>query len=572
MARPKVGELAMTKLSALHKRLAELRRRRRLIRWGTGYAAMAVALVWILAGLFVADWLLEMNSTQRGVAIILALGTLVWAFQRYTRPWLGHRETELDIALLVEKKHAIDTDLVAALQFERPEAQRWGSVQLEEQVIDYTSQVGTHLDVRHDISKGDLNRRAATLALSAMVLAVIAWLFPEYMAAFLDRLLLRNRHYPSQTAIQSVLINGHKVDIHAWRPQPVMCPYGQPVRFEVTCSGDLPPAGHASLKSTRGGLQTSVTLEATNKPQGTYRGTLPRLVDSVNYQLFLGDAWTDPAKLMVVPLPSVDVELEVTPPSYAHVDRTAATGTTGLRYVSVIEGSRVTARIVSDSPLRDATFSVDDKPLAMVSDGSKPSQNGEQRWVLKPEKTPLESVAEPIRYSIQVTDMHNLRLERPIQGVIRIKADLRPRVTGSLLTRFVLPTARPTIVYKAADDYGLAKLSIIPEVVHENGTTETAPEVVIFERKDSTPRRDLQDRYRLDLTPLKTVKGDQIKLTLQAVDYRGSQPGKATSSEPLVLQVTDEQGILAAMAETDKESARQLQNMIQRQIDVGEGP
>ena len=43
-------------------------------------------------------------------------------------------------------------------------------------------------------------------------------------------------------------------------------------------------------------------------------------------------------------------------------------------------------------------------------------------------------------------------------------------------------------------------------------------------------------------------------------------------SEPLVFQVTDKQGILAAMSDTDRESARQLETMIDGQVDVGEGP
>lgn len=563
----------MTKLSALHKRLAGLRRQRRWIRWGTGYAALAAALLWILAALFVADWLLEMTKAQRGVALIIALGALVWAFFRYTAPWLGHAETELDIALLVEQKHHIDSDLVAAIQFERPEARQWGSERLEEEVIDYTAQLGSRLDVSHDIPRTDLRRRAAFLAASAMLLATIAWLFPEYATAFLDRLLFGGRHYPSKTSIDAVVINGHQVDLNAWRPQPVACPYGQPVRFEVTCSGELPPAGHATLKSLRGGLRTNVALDAKAKSKGVYTGVLPRLVESVSYQLYVGDAWTDPARLLVVPLPMIDVELEVIPPSYARSDETAAAGTTGLRYISVVEGSQVVMRIVSDTPLREATVAIDEKPYKMVRDVSRAEDLGQDRWKLKPAGTPLEAVTEPVRYAIQVTDAHNLQLERPIQGVIRIKADLRPRVAGSVITRYVLPTARPSVAVKASDDYGLARLSILPEVVHADGTTETRDKIVLYELpKGQTPRKELQDRYRLDLAPLKTVKGDQLKLTLQATDYRGKQPGKTTPSEPVVLQVTDEQGILAAMAEADRESARQLQSMIQRQIDVGEEP
>jgi len=562
----------MTKLATLHQRLANLRHRRRLVRLGAGLAAAAMALLWGLIALFLVDWLLHMTQAQRGLAMVIAAGCVAWAIRRYAWHWLTYRETELDVALLVERQHEIDSDLVAALQFERPEARRWGSVQLEDQVIDYTADIGTRLDVRHDVPRKDLNRRALLLAVMAVVFAGLMWLFPEYAVVFFNRLLLGNRHYPTRTTIDSVAINGHAVDLTSRRPQVITCPYGQPVRFEATCSGELPATGHAALRAERGGLQTTVPLEPTAQKQGLYLGVLPRLVDAVSYQLYLGAAWTPAGRLLVVPLPMIDVQMEITPPDYARNGHKPAE-TTGLRHISVMEGSRVVVRMTSDSPLREATFSIDEKPYAMARDVSASSKSGEDRWILDPANTPLDNVAEPIRYTIQVTDAHNLQLERPIQGVIRIQADLKPRIAGSVVTRHVLPTARPTIAYNASDDYGLARLAILPEVVHADGTTEPRGEIVIYESpKGQTPSKERKDRFRLDLTPLKTVKGDQVKLTLQAVDFRGQRPGGETACEPLLLEVTDEQGILAAMAETDRESARQLQTMIERQIDVGGKP
>ncbi len=560
----------MTKLATLHHRLTALRRRRRVVRVTTGLAALAIALLWILVALFLVDWLLHMTQLQRAIALVFALGTLVWAFMRYAFPWLTYRETELDVALLVEREHQIDSDLVAALQFEQPEARCWGSAQLEDQVIDCTAQIGSGLDVSHDVPRKDLTRRAKLLVVMALFLAILTWQFPDYARVFLQRLLLGNRHYPTRTSIDSVTINGHPVDLNARQQQVTACPYGQSVRFEVTCSGDLPSTGHAALQADRGALQTTGPRPPMAAKPGAYLGVLPRLVDSASYQLYLGDAWTPPARLLVVPLPMIDVQMIVTPPEYARNDKETSTGTTGLRYISVLEGSQVVVRLISDKPLREATFSIDDKPYQMAND---PTASDEHRWTLQPSGTPLEAVAEPIRYTIQVTDTHGLQLEKPIQGIIRIKPDLHPRITGSLITRHVLPTARPSIAFSASDDYGLARISLLPEVLHADGTTEPREEIVIYERpKEQPPKQSLEDRFRVDLAPLGTVKGDQIKLTLQAVDDRGSQPGKSGSGEPLVLQVTDEQGILAAMSETDRESARQLQTMIERQIDVGEGP
>jgi hypothetical protein len=61
-----------------------------------------------------------------------------------------------------------------------------------------------------------------------------------------------------------------------------------------------------------------------------------------------------------------------------------------------------------------------------------------------------------------------------------------------------------------------------------------------------------------------------VRVTLEVVDYRGDQPGTAVQSEPVVFQVTDESGILAGLVEADEKSARQLDEIIQRQLGAGE--
>lgn len=569
-----MGEPAVTRLAKLHKRLARLRRRRRRVRWGTAYAAAAVALVWLAAAAFLADWSLELNRPQRVVAMAVCLGALVWAVRRYVRPWLGQRETELDMALLVQQEQRIDSDLVAAIQFESPEAPEWGSIELEEEVIDRTARLGDRLNVMQGFSRKPLARRTAVLAISGAALAFGLWQFPDYATTFLARFfLLGSQHYPTRTVIESVAVNGRLVAISGWRPAAVRCAYGEPVRFEVTCSGQLPHAGRTDLKTERGG-QTSVPLDPAEGRFGVYAGELARLVDSIEYQIYLGDAWTDPARLEVVPLPTIDVELEVTPPSYAAEAGPATPTSTRLRQISVIEGSRVQIRITSDKPLEEATLLVDGEEHRMVRDETpaEATPAGTDRWTLDPGGTPLARVVEPIRYEVRAVDMDDLEPERTIQGVVRIKADFGPRITASAVTDFVLPTARPGISYDASDDYGLARLLILPEVTHDDGRVDQLGEIVVYKLPEGeSPQKEARDRYALDLGPLDLVKGDQLSVTVQAVDYRGpGREGKATQTEPLVFHVTDERGILAAMAEADRDSAERLKTMIQRQIEVGE--
>ena len=78
---------------------------------------------------------------------------------------------------------------------------------------------------------------------------------------------LGSDRYRTETTIRSVTINDRPVDLFAADGAEVKCGYGQPVRFEVTCSGRLPATGLAVLK-TEGRQDREVVL----KPRANARG------------------------------------------------------------------------------------------------------------------------------------------------------------------------------------------------------------------------------------------------------------------------------------------------------------
>jgi hypothetical protein len=62
--------------------------------------------------------------------------------------------------------------------------------------------------------------------------------------------------------------------------------------------------------------------------RGVYEGVLDRLVDGLQYKLRLGDAWTDPARVTMIPLPIVQRRLTPTPPVYAKTSENSQPVTT----------------------------------------------------------------------------------------------------------------------------------------------------------------------------------------------------------------------------------------------------
>src|SRR5262245_59914166 len=116
-----------SKIAPLRAHLAAMRRQRWGLRVVQGALALGFLLLGALAVDFLFDWMLALSRAQRGVLLIVLGGLALWGLRRFIWPAVVARETDVDLALLVERQQGIDSDLVAALQFESSEARSWGS-------------------------------------------------------------------------------------------------------------------------------------------------------------------------------------------------------------------------------------------------------------------------------------------------------------------------------------------------------------------------------------------------------------------------------------------------------------
>jgi hypothetical protein len=228
--------------------------------------------------------------------------------------------------------------------------------------------------------------------------------------------------------------------------------------------------------------------------------------------------------------------------------------------VAVVEGSSVEVRLeCSNKPLRRAWMTVDGTRYPL-----RPVDDKKTSWRLAGKGSPLFEVTEPVHYAMQVEDADGLSLSRPVEGHVRIRADRRPTLRNVALgTVRVLPTAQQVIAYTADDDYGLSSVEVRLQFARADGAMEESTQALVRVPADQQPRRELAGNYTLDLEPFKLQKGDEIKLTLVATDYRGRFQPQSNVSEPLVMQVTDLQGILAALGEGDEKAAQGLNTIIE---------
>jgi len=675
------------RLATLRAQLAGLRRARSGVRAAVAWSALGIAVLSALAVVFALDLIFELAVPQRIVVLIIAAAAVAWAFWRFTRPLLGVHEGEIEMALLVERQQQIDSDLVAALQFESPQARDWGSPQLETAVIDYVAAVGRGINVFEGFSQKQMARRLGLLGAGLAAALVAAAIWPGHFTAFFNRLLLGSRHYPTRTVIEQVLVNRTPVLMPGGGNAPAgsKAAQGRPVTFLVQCTGELPPVAAAQLAASgasrgrtrlelkpltmaerlarldeaRRRLQAALAATAgrldapwkaemsalllldapgvatalakaelhsdlpaviTGLGQATshwpgdrpskaiYAGELSRLNDSVSYKLLAGDAWTDPAELAMIPLPIVEMRLTPVPPKYAQSAAAADPDPSG-RQLAVLEGSAVDLEIecTNAKQLKSAWLTIQTKAGTQRFDLAPHGANGAV-WKPRVATSPLKSIQEEMRYEVQVLDSDGLSLETPLRGTIRIRPDRPPSGLAEVVHKVVLPTAAPVVEYRASDDFGISRLALVAEI--ERGSESPRPQPVEPAGElnedpqptatDLTPAAAIaaethriemltqprplvgaglpvQGQHAFSLAPLKLAKGDRVKLTLEVTDYRGEnkagQPaGVAYQSDPLILEISDESGVLAAISEADPRSEERLTDIIKRQLGIGESP
>lgn len=575
------------RLTALRSRIAQVGRRRRFMRLLSAASRLALAILIAAAVLFLVDWVFAPGRLARLLMLLVAAAAVGRVYWRRVRPGLAARESEADIALLIEKQQGIDSDLVAALEFSNGTAAP-GSADLRDAVVDYVADFGRSWQMPREAVDPKLRRRLAWLAFAVAVAGAAVAVRPDFAAAFVNRMLLGWAHYPTRTQIESLTIAGQSVDPAPWAAASVPCPLGRPIGFEVGIGGEPPRLVRLRLASLGRGGTTEIDLVPDAAGNSTtYSARLPRLAESMEAQVFAGDAWTEPVRVRAIAPPLVDLALAATPPAYAggRVERAPQ----GARQVTVLEGSRVDLTLrCTNKKLASATLVVDgtEHPLQPRSaDGGSAAE-----WEFAGAASPLARLQKSVAYEIRIVDEDGLGADMPLVGSIRVKPDAPPRVTAEAQTRLVLPTATPRLAWRVADDHAIAGLEIVVEPVSAAGETDAQPDVggeSLSPRRDRTAtipvalsksgnadwvggdRLPLEGVVTVNLDGLGLTVGDQVRVIARAIDYRGDAAGQAAESEPILLEVTDERGILAGLLESDKRSVEQLDAIIDRELTVG---
>lgn len=537
----------MKRLPKVRSGLARLRLSRLTVRLGTMGSTVLSILLWTLAAAFALDFWIRMDRLERSIVLIAVLGVVVWTIVRYLLPVLKVHESDTVLAVMVDTKHGMHSDLVAAIQFDDEGRRQYGSTELREAVVEYTGEAAGGLNFLEGFSRRDLSRRLIVFVVTAAICVIPGTIYSGYTGAFLNRLLLGSARYPTRTKIVKILSPDERVA------------YAHPVVFRVRAGGELPESGEVRVETLETGLETTVKLLPDEKDSTLYAGTLNRVLDDLSYVVYLGDARSDPQRLTLIPLPRVELDMDVITPEYAR-GKVQARPKSG-RQVLVVEGSKVIPIVTADKKLLSGTltFEKDNRQIALERRGKS--------FVLDGRTGPLAKVTEMVRFEVQVVDTDRLSPEHPIKGVVQVSADLPPRVALMAHSRFVMPQAVPELRFQAVDDYGLDHLTLVLTVMDNDGKQTKKESRVIARPKNH--QAGYRDSYKLSLKDLNLQKGNQVAAVIEAVDYRGQFEGKVKRSEKWVFEVTDEAGILEAMGRLSEQMDEKLDEILRAQLEAG---
>lgn len=527
-------------------------------------------MLWLILAAFVSDWSLHLSLPVRGIILFGWSAACLWTIKRLIWPVVTIRESLDDVAVLVERKLGIDSDLVAALQFDVSSARTWGSTTLIDALIDDVAGMSSSLNFALAFTYRPLPNSVAAVGLTLLIVALGMVILPEQTATFSNRFLLGSASYPTSTVIQLLEINQQTIDPQPRaRVSPIRVRVGQTVSLKVHCSGNLPGTGIARLADRSGESRNQITLRPSPLDCSILAGELPHVGDSFHLQILVGDAVSPFIDIDVIPDPAVDVAWEVSAPHYATTSLEPSDVMIQSYQLSVLENSSLKLKLVSPNKrLASAQLTADGVCYHLVpanhADGSPPT------WTL-PDGTPFESVQRPLQYEIQVVDQDFLTLERPVTGQLRIRPDLPPRIVVKAVTRRVLPSARPKIDYVVQDDFGVASVEATVRISREDGRTTEHEMLIKSIEPNEQPVKLFSGQQTLPLAAYELKKGDEIILVLKAIDWRGGAEGQFTLGEPVIFPVTDLDGILNDIGEEDKKSAKQLDEILKRELEIGSG-
>lgn len=547
----------------LDRKIRGLQKRKLAVEAGSGGTLAATVFLLLIGVEAFVDWRLELPWALRLIWFLTGLGIVLHLLnERVVIPFLDRIDTDR-AALLVEKHFPVfNSRLISALQLTRPGALHGAEAAgLVSALVRQTEQEAEKVDFNSIVRTNSLRRRVCWLLGIIAVAGVCFGLGGNVSTALLQRAFLST----SVEVPRKTRVSDFSGDLVVGR--------GDPVVITATATGVVPAEGSVEIEYDSG-LDRAFTMERTTGAD-TYTRRLESVQESFDYLVRLNDGRSRPARVEVVPRPSVaGLEARQVFPAYTGLEdrrRTAAD-------LALLAGSRLQLAVTANKQVTNGWLQLHGTtnrvPLQL---GANPT---ELRGTIDIIATNL------IGFSVHMADVHGL--ESRDEAVYRVDV-LPDRVPEARITyplrreELATRTARMMIAFEATDDFAIAEANLRYRI--DDGDTNTIPLDL-----PSGDRRFMKNRYNWDLTEITPplTEDASVHYWLEIVDNNNvTGPGRVSTDLNVVRIVSEEEKRNDLMnrvgdslgsigdAATDQESLNQrLGELIRRRTEesIGSSP
>ena len=498
-------------------------------------------LVWIGAlGLadFLVDWLFLLPGYGRVILLAINLGTLGWVTWH---SWLRHlrRYDPVRVALQVEGRHPDLTSLLVS--YVQLDEGREDAAHVSRSLIRATKRLAVEatapIDFREIIHWADLTRVGVFSACVVLVCGGLSLNWPEFFSTLAQRLLNPTARlaYPTRTTIEQ--ITGDRT-----------VPQGAPVTVEAECAGLVPASGTLWIKPT-GGEWERLLMPQAGPRRFAYR--FEQVLHGFTYRLRLGDARSEAYRVRAIPPPHlVRTRVQLGYPPYTGLKDATADSL----HLEVPEGTKVSLDLGCDRPLAKAEV-IEEGGVATPMRLDAAGRTATFSW----------TVTQSFPFRFRWTEReHGFVYEGDVAYFVRMIPDVPPDVEILSPTEDNKATLakRLAVRYRAADDYGIAKGTVVYSV-NEGPEQRLSPEA--FDRSPV----DAEVAWSLKETIRDLKIGDTLTFAVEVADNRTGEAGpNVTRSQSRRLDVVTVAEYLRYMAEKRARLFKEIRAMHEQETDA----
>lgn len=504
-------------------------------RAGTGLATVLTLVIAVLAGEMTLDWLVHLPWLARACLVVPAIAGAGWILWKDVLQTLVRMPSDLAVACAIERVMPnFQTRLIASIQLGRDATARQSA--LVGALIRETTAIATGLDFRKAVSGGKLVRSGRLLAAMVLVSGGLVWWMRGDLGLLLERALLLTTRLPTRTQITHI-------------DCPARIAAGDDLNIDVEASGVIPPDGLIVSQAASG--ESQYKLE--RGPGDHFHAVIQSVPESLTLRVRLNDAESDPIAIQVFAPPAV-LAIHCTEifPAYTKLDpMERPTGD-----LSLLAGSMLRLAITASGPVRKGTIHL----AGLESEAALAIDPNDRRQASVEVAIPTAGLT---GFSIRLVDDNGIASRETAVYRIDIVPDHPPviRITHPGVEEAATAAATELVAFSAADDFGVAKVSLHYMVNHGE------EKLVDFDLGGDTPRQ-IDRHFEWKLPSLKVAPGSVVEYWLEADDANDvTGPGRGYTDHFTIKVVTDAEK-RAELAGRANDALGSLEELSQGQDDL----